>query len=190
MENLHPVPFFFLRHGETDWNTRGLTQGRTDIPLNAAGLAQADAAAGHLAGQGIAGIVCSPLGRARQTAEAVGRVLDLDYDTDPGLREASFGAQEGQPMGHWYDDWVTGAYTPEGGESFAQLTARVVPAINHALARPGPVLVVAHGAMFRAVRAAMGLSALVRTENGVPLHCAPGTPWRLTDMGAAGGPGS
>ena len=41
------------------------------------------------------------------------------------------------------------------------------------------MLVVAHGAMFRAVRAAMGLSALVRTQNGVPLRCTPGTPWRL-----------
>ncbi len=82
-------------------------------------------------------------------------------------------------MGPWYDDWVAGTYTPAGGESFEALRARVVPAVNRALALPGPVLIVAHGGMFRAVRAAMGLSALVRTENGVPLWCVPGEVWVL-----------
>ena len=99
METLHPTPFHFLRHGETDWNTRGLTQGRTDIPLNAAGLAQAEAAASRLAGHGIAGIACSPLGRACQTAEAVGRVLGLGFDTDPGLCEARFGRRRASRWG-------------------------------------------------------------------------------------------
>jgi len=38
---LNPVPFWFLRHGETDWNAEGRSQGQTDIPLNAVGLMQA-----------------------------------------------------------------------------------------------------------------------------------------------------
>mgnify|MGYP003704279353 CR=1 FL=1 len=37
-------PFWFLRHGETDWNAQGLSQGNVDIPLNATGRAQAVAA--------------------------------------------------------------------------------------------------------------------------------------------------
>ena len=42
-----------------------------------------------------------------------------------------------------------------------------------------PVLVVAHGALFRAIRAAMGLPANIRTPNAVPMLCHPGAPWTL-----------
>jgi probable phosphoglycerate mutase len=177
---LSPTPFWFLRHGETDWNVRGLSQGRTEVPLNAAGIAQAHAAAHRLEGHGIARIVSSTLGRAVETARIVAARLDVGIATDPDLREATFGVQEGHAIGPWYDDWVAGTYTPEGGESFADLRARVKVAVERAIAAPGLALIVAHGAMFRAVRAEMGLSALVRTENGVPLFCQPGEPWTLT----------
>ncbi len=95
------------------------------------------------------------------------------------MREVAFGEQEGQPVGDWYDDWIAGTMTPEGAEPFADLRARVVGAVNRALSRPAPVLVVAHGAMFRALRSAMGLVPNIRTPNGIPLWCEPGTPWRL-----------
>jgi probable phosphoglycerate mutase len=176
------TPFWFLRHGETDWNAQGLTQGRTDVPLNANGRAQAARSGAKLSGRGIVSIVASPLGRAQETARIVGGLLGLDFSTEPDLRETAFGVQEGLAMGPWYDDWVAGTYTPEGAETFADLRARVVPAVNFALTRPAPVLIVAHGGMFRAVRSAMGLSALVRTENGVPLWCVPGDPWELTGI--------
>ena len=68
---LNPIPFWFLRHGETDWNAQGLSQGRTDIPLNAIGLMQAARAAEAMRGRGIATIVASPLDRAYRTAEIV-----------------------------------------------------------------------------------------------------------------------
>ena len=41
-------------------------------------------------------------------------------------------------------------------------------------------LIVAHGALFRALRAEMGLIANVRTPNATPLFCQPGAPWTLT----------
>ena len=44
-DSLHPVAFWFLRHGETDWNAQNLSQGNVDIPLNETGLAQARSAA-------------------------------------------------------------------------------------------------------------------------------------------------
>ena len=181
---LSPRPFFFLRHGETDWNAAGRTQGRTDVPLNARGIAQAEHAAGLLVGHDIIRIVCSTLGRAQHTARIVGAALGLPFTCDADLQEASFGVQEGKPMGTWYDDWVTGETTPDSAESFAAVTTRVVPAINRAVNAPGLALAVGHGAMFRAVRTAMGLSALVRTENGVPLRCDPGAPWQVTPVGS------
>jgi probable phosphoglycerate mutase len=171
---LNPVPFWFLRHGETDWNAQGLSQGSTDIPLNAVGLAQATRAARTLVGiGGIATILASPLVRARVTAEIAAEALGLPVALDDDLREVAFGEQEGQPMGDWYDDWIAGRYTPEGAEPFAALLARAVAAVNRATAMPGPVLVVAHGALFRALRLAFGHEPNVRTPNALPIRCLP-----------------
>ncbi|MCQ4160711.1 histidine phosphatase family protein [Roseomonas sp. GC11] len=179
-------PFWFLRHGETDWNAHGLSQGNVDIPLNSVGIAQAERAAKALAGKEIATIIASPLSRARHTAEAVGRVLGRDIAIHDALREVSFGVQEGQPMAGWFDDWVEGRFTPEGAESFSQLRARTVAAINHCLEAPGPVLVVAHGALWRAFRAEAGLPANVRTPNALPMWVTPPAPgetaWRFDPL--------
>ncbi|EFH09717.1 histidine phosphatase family protein [Pseudoroseomonas cervicalis] len=179
-------PFWFLRHGETDWNARGLSQGNVDIPLNEVGIAQAERAARALAGKEIATIIASPLSRARHTAEAAARVLGREVAIHDALREVSFGVQEGQPMAGWFDDWVEGRFTPEGAESFSQLRARTVAAINHCLDLPGPVLVVAHGALWRAFRAEAGLPANVRTPNALPMWVTPPAPgetaWRFEPL--------
>lgn len=170
---LDHIPFWFLRHGETDWNARGLSQGRSDIPLNAIGLMQARRAAATLAPLGIASIVASPLKRALLTAEIAAEALGLPVTLDEDLAEVDFGEQEGKPMGDWYDDWIAGSFTPEGAETFAALRGRAVRAINRALTRQAPVLVVAHGALFRALRQACGLEANVRTPNALPLKLDP-----------------
>jgi probable phosphoglycerate mutase len=175
------TPFWFLRHGETDWNARGWSQGNIDIPLNPVGVTQAHAAASALRNRGIATIVSSPLSRAHDTAHAVAQAIGLDVQLDEELREVSFGVQEGQPMADWFARWVDGSYTPDSAESFADLRARAVRAINRALALTPPVLVVAHGALFRAVRAAMGLEANIRTPNATPFWCEPAKDgWTLT----------
>lgn len=170
---LNRVAFWYLRHGETDWNARNLSQGNVDIPLNEAGLEQAQLAAGLLKNRGIRTIVSSPLSRARVTAETVAAALGIPVQFDPDLREAAFGVQEGQKMGEWYDGWVHKGITPDGAEPFAALRRRAVGAVNRATGLPPVVLVVAHGALFRALRFAMGLEPNVRTRNGVPFWCAP-----------------
>ena len=167
------IPFWFLRHGETDWNAQGISQGNVDIPLNATGLAQARSAAEKLRNRGIATIVASPLSRARVTAEIAGEALGLPVAIDPDLREVSFGVQEGQKMSGWFADWVAGRFTPEGAETFPALRRRAVAAINRSTALAPAVLVVAHGALFRALRAAMGIEPNIRTQNAVPIFCEP-----------------
>jgi broad specificity phosphatase PhoE len=167
------IPFWFLRHGETDWNARGISQGNVDIPLNPTGLAQARSAAQKLRNRGIASIIASPLSRAHATAELAGEALGLPVAIDPDLREVAFGVQEGQAMSGWFSDWVSGAFTPQGAETFAALRRRAVAAVNRATALPPAVLIVAHGALFRSLRAAMGIEPNMRTQNAVPIFCEP-----------------
>jgi len=186
---LNAVPFWFLRHGETDWNAQGLSQGNVDIPLNPTGLAQARSAAERLRHRGITTIVASPLSRARVTAEIVGDALSLPVNIEDGLREVRFGVQEGQPMADWFADWVAGRVTPEGAESFPALRHRAVISVNSATSQPPVVLVVAHGALFRAIRNAMGIEPLIRTPNAVPIWCEPpasnGAAWALNYGGGS-----
>ncbi|HUB12890.1 MAG TPA: histidine phosphatase family protein [Acetobacteraceae bacterium] len=179
-EILQRIPFWYLRHGETDWNAQGLSQGNVDIPLNPTGLAQARSAAERLRHRGITTIVSSPLSRARVTADIVGQALGLPVQLDEGLREVRFGVQEGHPMSDWFAHWVAGHLTPEGAETFAELRRRAVAALNRAIGLPPAVLVVAHGALFRALRTAMGIEPLIRTPNAVPILCEPtaGDPMR------------
>jgi broad specificity phosphatase PhoE len=183
-DKLHPVAFWFLRHGETDWNTQNLSQGNVDIPLNETGLAQARSASLLLRGKGIKSIISSPLSRARVTADIAAAQLGLPVQIDEGLREVAFGVKEGEPMSEWFQPWVDGLMTPEGAESFPALTTRAVAAVNRCIARPGLVLVVAHGALFRALRGAMGHEPNVRTRNAVPVWCEPPKdgvgPWGVT----------
>ncbi len=77
----------------------------------------------------------------------------------------------------WFADWIAGSYTPAGAESFAALRSRCAAAINKTLAKYSPpVLFVAHGGLFRALRANMGLAPDVRLANAVPQFCLPPQP--------------
>jgi broad specificity phosphatase PhoE len=175
---LPPVAFWFLRHGQTDYNAAGLSQGALDIALNETGRAQARAAAPLLVGLGIVEIVSSPMRRTTETTDIVNEALGLPVHFEPDLREVVFGGMEGKPLMPWFPEWMEGRSTPDGAESFADLRDRAGRAMARTLARPGPVLVVAHGGMFRALRDLMGLPKEGLTQNAVPIHCQPaGTGW-------------
>ncbi len=180
--------FWYLRHGETDWNRANRTQGSTNIPLNATGVQQAHAAALLLADRGIGIVVCSPLQRAFDTANIVAARLGLALEVHDDLREANFGVHEGEVMGEWFATWVAREVTPQGGESFDAVQARAVAAVNKVLSGQALPLIVGHGGFFRTVRAAMGMTALVRTANGVPAFCSPERDgWKLESVEARPG---
>ena len=86
---------FVFRHGETDWNREGRLQGHIDTPLNATGLAQAEALAEQLRPHRLEAVVSSDLLRARTTARIVAETIGLPLFTEPGLREVDVGAAEG-----------------------------------------------------------------------------------------------
>ena len=83
--------FWFIRHGQTDWNRSGRCQGRADVPLSMQGEAEAAAAIPHLEGRGINAICASPLKRARRTAEIIGQGLGLPVVEVAGLEEMDVG---------------------------------------------------------------------------------------------------
>jgi broad specificity phosphatase PhoE len=78
--SLRPLPlkpFYFIRHGETEWNRRNIIMGSKDIPLNELGLQQAHEASRVLENESFDVIVSSPKIRAQQTLKS--SLTDKNY---------------------------------------------------------------------------------------------------------------
>ncbi|MBP1325769.1 broad specificity phosphatase PhoE [Leucobacter exalbidus] len=144
------TPIALVRHGETDWNRAARIQGRTEIPLNDTGKAQAAATAALLAAAGTwRGVRASPLGRAIQTAQILAAGLELAQPTiDEGLWERNFGEAEGLEVAHAQNRWP-GLDGIPGSESVAEVAERSAAAITRVLDTAPGSIVVAHGAMLR-----------------------------------------
>ena len=129
-----PTRMLLLRHGQTELSVERRYSGRGNPPLTEYGRAQAGAAAQRIAAKGsIAAVVSSPLGRARETADAAARALGLPVTVHEGLTETDFGKWEGLTFGEaaqrdpdlhrrWLSD--TSVRPPEG-ESFDEVKVRI-----------------------------------------------------------------
>jgi broad specificity phosphatase PhoE len=144
---------YLVRHGETEWNAARRIQGRTDIPLNDTGRAQARQAAELLARRRWQGVYTSPLGRAHETARIIADRLGLAGVTDiDALVERDYGEAEGMGFDEIEALYREGVRAP-GQETREEVAARVVPALLELAERhPGERLViVSHGGAIRAV---------------------------------------
>lgn len=163
-----------LRHGETDSNVEGRTQGRREVPLNAHGRRQAEAAAGLLRAYEPAAVLSSPAQRARETATPVaavhgieisvdGRLAELDQGDLDGLTMAELrGPQYEQFLRRWQTEDLTDLRMP-GGETMGEAQRRMVEwALAMAEAYPGQtVIAVSHN---------LALRTLLCRALGVPLQ--------------------
>jgi uncharacterized phosphatase len=171
-----------VRHGETDWNRDGRLQGRTDIPLNDTGRAQALALAGLLEEEGgWAAITSSPLSRARETAQIIADVLGLELlPPHDDLVERDFGDAEGGNREELAARFPDGQRP--GEESWTDLCERGASALRRIRAEHGdvPLVVVAHGTFLRAtVDGLMGVE-LPRMANATSVVVeGSGPDWRL-----------
>jgi broad specificity phosphatase PhoE len=168
--------FYFVRHGETDWNAERRLQGQLDIPLNARGRLQAAQCGDTLrdlvavGGKAAADFtyMASPLSRAAETMEIMREGLGLPragYAADPRLRELSFGRWEGLTYQEVRaldrqvlavrdrDKWN---FAPPAGESYAQLLVRVRTWYEGA---SGDTIVAAHGGVARVLMVLFGVKA-------------------------------
>ncbi len=148
------------RHGETDWNRDRRWQGHADRPLTARGRAQAADLAARLADIPLDAIYASDLRRARETAEPVATAHGLELIQLPELREVNVGSWQGLtrdeaearfPAG--FQRWREGGTGWEDGESYGEMSARVLGAVERIADEHlgGRVLIVTHGGPIRAI---------------------------------------
>lgn len=171
------------RHGQTDWNLAQRFQGQTDIPLNDAGLAQAQAAAPYLAALHPDAIVSSPLQRALTTADALAQIVDLAVTSDERLEEINVGSWAGLTVPEVYADPQLAQARRDGadyqysatGERRSDVGVRVCLALRDiAASHPGQtVVVVSHGVAIR-----MGVTALCNLDIP-PAGSLPNCSWTI-----------
>jgi broad specificity phosphatase PhoE len=180
----HINSVYLARHGQTAYNREGRFQGQQAVPLDDTGRAQALELAERAAAYGFRALWCSPLLRARETADAVAARLGLEPREDARLMETD--------AGHWtdrsfqdvraespelFDAFVAcdPAFAFPGGESFAAQEDRVSAVLEEIeAAEELPALVVCHGMVIRAAlyrRSGNQMAGVERVANGalVPL---------------------
>lgn len=153
------VPFAILRHAPTGWNAEGRLQGSTDIPLSPAG--ETAARSWRLPAPADRWRrMCSPLQRARRTAELVQPAAPVTVESR--LREMSFGVWEGKSVAQLRaEGGETFAaaerlgvdFHPPGGESPRIAMDRIAGWAREIAERGEPVVAVSHKAAIRALLA-------------------------------------
>jgi probable phosphoglycerate mutase len=151
---------YCIRHGESTYNAQGRVQGHLNIPLSELGCRQAAALAEVCQGWGAEAIFCSPLRRARETAEPIAAALGLPIHEELRLIEIKVGIFQGHRRDELdricpeeYARWRSGDpdYVVPGGESRRALMQRG-RAVLESIAQCdyGRVIVVGHGAILAA----------------------------------------
>lgn len=177
--------FYFIRHGQTDLNLRGIVQGRgVNSPLNDNGIKQAHAFYQMYKDVPFDKIYTSTLLRTYQTVD---KFIQLGIPTEQleGLDEISWGIYEGQEQDETImkgfakvvESWRSGDLdlAIEKGESPNQLVQRQKEAISHMLNQPHEetILVCLHG---RALR------ILLCHLTGTPVHLMDDFPHTNTSL--------
>lgn len=155
---------YFMRHGETDWNRLRKIQGQADNPLNEAGRKEAIRSGKILSAIRFDKCYCSPLRRARETAEAVLSWQNCPVVYEKLIREISYGIDDGQSLDdikcketlplHNYFAAPARYVPPKGGETIQDLQCRCSTFLEQVRLADGEldhVLAVCHGAFIRGI---------------------------------------
>jgi broad specificity phosphatase PhoE len=128
-----------IRHGESEYNTKGICQGQVDAKLTNLGKRQAESLAYRLQNIKMDIIYSSPLQRAKVTAEIIKKDRDISIQIDEGLKEISCGYWEGIKVEKLkeidpveLDNWETRPheFNVRGGETFQQVYDRSSKALD------------------------------------------------------------
>ena len=150
-------PLLVLRHGPTEWNARGVLQGRADPPLSSAGRDRVRR--WRLPpGYETARWVASPLQRALETA----RLLGGDPSPEPLLLELDWGDWQGKSLADLRADPALDMaareakgldFQPPGGESYRMVQRRLALWLGDGPTGPGPAVAVCHKGVILALYA-------------------------------------
>lgn len=153
--------WYFVRHGETDWNAEKRMQGQWESNLNENGRQHADTNGRWLADLGIEHVWASPQVRVRQTAEIISKHMPLAANPqfDDRLKEWSSGDWSGMLYAdiaiERQDEWAAWmadqyGYRPPNGENFHDLEVRANSFLADAAEHDAQtVAVFAHGFIIR-----------------------------------------
>jgi broad specificity phosphatase PhoE len=153
---------YLARHGQTAYNLEGRFQGQLPVPLDDTGRAQAIDLAERAVPYGFRALWCSPLLRARETADVVARAIGLEPAEDARLMETDAGDWTDRSFAEIQAEapelfaafaGADPAFAFPGGESFAEQQDRVSAALRGIELGELPVLVVCHGMVIRAALA-------------------------------------
>ncbi len=157
-----------VRHGETEYNAKGIFQGYSPVPLSPRGRQQAARVAERLVSLRPRVLYSSDIQRAQETAAIIGSRLGLPLRLCAGLREWHVGNWTGKPAAAYTAHLqAIGAhavtYVPEGGESQLQTQARIMAQmLEFASRHAGETIVcVSHGkAIDLFIRYVLGLDIM------------------------------
>lgn len=173
---------YLMRHGETDWNKANLWQGRTDIPLNEKGRKVARLTREGLKDVRFDAAFCSPLVRAKETAEIILEGRDIELVPDERVIEMGFGDWEGTNMYIKTDAIAQYFKHPEsyvdehGVEPFEAMLERANSFFDELKANPeyedSNILVATHGAALRGLICALKGNPVSKFwEGGIHKNC-------------------
>lgn len=173
---------YMMRHGETDWNVQHLFQGRTDIPLNENGRIVAEWTRDGLKDVHFDVAFCSPLCRAKETAQIILEGRNINLIEDERIIEMGFGEYEATSMKDIDEDIEVFFKHPEsyvdkkGIESFEAVLARAHSFLDELADnlkyRDSTILVATHGAMLRGLIAAFkGYTVKDFWQGGIHKNC-------------------
>jgi probable phosphoglycerate mutase len=187
---------YLARHGETAYNHEGRFQGQGEVPLNDTGRAQALELAERAAGFGFRALWCSPLLRARETADTVAAKIGLEPKADARLMETDAGdwtnltfAEVRAKTPELFDAFAAAdpSFAFPGGESFAEQEVRVSAALADVERGALPALVVCHGMVIRAAFASRSRDGSISFQRVPNAALVPLAPIAATDAELGGG---
>jgi uncharacterized phosphatase len=141
--------FYFIRHGETDWNLQNKFMGKQDIPLNNTGIEQAYEESYVLDNIEIDKVFSSPLKRAKKTAQIIVDECRLELEVVEKLQERSWGSLEGKTRDSIDLSFLSDKNIAPDSETYLAFKTRIISAMKHILSSQMQYpLIVSHGGVF------------------------------------------
>jgi uncharacterized phosphatase len=141
--------FYFIRHGETDWNLQNKFMGKQDIPLNETGIDQAYEESYVLDNIELDKVFSSPLKRAKETAIIISDECRLELEIVDKLQERSWGSLEGRTRDSVDLSFLSDKNIASDSETYLAFETRIISAMKYILTSQMQYpLIISHGGVF------------------------------------------